>query len=68
MEYLRIVEQDVQPLCRPRKQMPWRSTLNYLTLSSQVTGASGFIGSHVTLQLLEAGYRVKGYYPSPFII
>ncbi|KAI0364366.1 NAD-P-binding protein [Pilatotrama ljubarskyi] len=25
-----------------------------------VTGASGFIGSHVTLQLLDAGYRVKG--------
>ncbi|KAI0642300.1 hypothetical protein C8Q79DRAFT_929284 [Trametes meyenii] len=25
-----------------------------------VTGASGFIGSHITLQLLEAGYRVRG--------
>ncbi|OSD04728.1 NAD-P-binding protein [Trametes coccinea BRFM310] len=25
-----------------------------------VTGASGFIGSHVTLQLLDAGYRVRG--------
>ncbi|KAI0353741.1 NAD-P-binding protein [Trametes cingulata] len=25
-----------------------------------VTGASGFIGSHVTFQLLDAGYRVRG--------
>ncbi|CDO68381.1 hypothetical protein BN946_scf184815.g28 [Trametes cinnabarina] len=25
-----------------------------------VTGASGFIGSHVTFQLLQAGYRVRG--------
>ncbi|WJY21913.1 GDP-mannose 4,6-dehydratase [Fontisubflavum oceani] len=25
-----------------------------------VTGATGFIGQHVILQLLETGYRVRG--------
>ena len=25
-----------------------------------VTGASGYVGSHLILQLLEKGYRVKG--------
>ena len=25
-----------------------------------VTGVSGYLGSHVTKQLLEAGYKVKG--------
>lgn len=30
-----------------------------LTNTNQVTGASGFLGSHITLQLLEKGYRVR---------
>jgi nucleoside-diphosphate-sugar epimerase len=28
---------------------------------SQLTGASGFLGSHIALQLLESGYRVRAY-------
>ena len=29
--------------------------------NAQVTGANGFLGSHIVHQLLEKGYRVRGY-------
>ena len=32
-----------------------------MTRDCQVTGASGFIGSHVVDQLLKSGYSVRGY-------
>ncbi|TFY57329.1 hypothetical protein EVJ58_g7085 [Rhodofomes roseus] len=38
---------------------PWTITMSKSELIL-VTGASGFIGSHVVVQLLEAGYRVRG--------
>ena len=32
-----------------------------LIVISQVTGASGFLGSHIVLQLLDNGYTVRAY-------
>ena len=40
--------------------------LSYILPSSfillEVTGSSGFLGAHITRQLLAAGYRVRGYF------
>ena len=42
---------------------------HYLVPSTiQVTGASGFTGSHVVSQLLRQGYRVRGYGPAHSVV
>lgn len=33
------------------------------TRHGQVTGASGFVGSHILVQLLEAGYPIRACVP-----
>ena len=37
------------------------SATEFSLISAQVTGVSGFLGSHVVDQLLKAGYRVRGW-------
>lgn len=41
-----------------RSHLVIHSARNLITLL-QLTGASGFLGSHIAIQLLEKGYRVR---------
>ena len=37
------------------------SLRNLMTTEILVTGGAGYIGSHMCVELLQAGYRVAGY-------